>query len=146
MKRTNGQGGITLIALVVTIVVLLILAGITITYVLADDGLFQQAQDAKVEQEAAAIRDYLSVATADAMITWYSDEVTAATEYATPADVVELIQANFPAGYTVASTDATLTDGKIGGTFTVTVGTNVHNVNFTSGTFTVTPPTAQSGD
>lgn len=36
--------GITLIALVVTIVVLLILAGITIMYVMGDNGVFKELQ------------------------------------------------------------------------------------------------------
>ena len=44
--------GITLVALVITIVVLLILAGITITYVLGDNGIIQLAQRAKNETEA----------------------------------------------------------------------------------------------
>ena len=38
--------GVTLVALVVTIVVLLILAGVTITAVLGDDGIIKKAQDA----------------------------------------------------------------------------------------------------
>ena len=41
----NSQG-ITLIALVVTIVVLLILAGITITFVLGENGIINMAQRA----------------------------------------------------------------------------------------------------
>ena len=57
MKK--AQSGITLIALVVTIVVLLILAGITIAFVLSDGGIFQSAQQAKIEQTGAAIRDYV---------------------------------------------------------------------------------------
>ena len=44
MKRNKG---ITLIALVVTIVVLLILAGITINYVMGDNSIFQKAVTAK---------------------------------------------------------------------------------------------------
>ncbi len=58
MKNKNTQSGITLIALVVTIVVLLILAGITIAFVLSDGGIFQSAKDAKVEQMRATIMDY----------------------------------------------------------------------------------------
>ncbi|MCI9245739.1 MAG: type II secretion system protein [Clostridia bacterium] len=53
-KRENG---ITLVALVVTIVVLLILAGITITYVFGDNGVFGQASDAKVKTEIAKIEE-----------------------------------------------------------------------------------------
>ncbi len=58
MKNEKSQQGITLIALVVTIVVLLILAGITIAFVLSDGGIFQSAQDAKIEQMRATIEDY----------------------------------------------------------------------------------------
>lgn len=50
MKRNKG---ITLIALVVTVVVLLILAGITLTYVLGDNSIFKLAQDAKNKTEEA---------------------------------------------------------------------------------------------
>ncbi len=47
------QSGITLVALVVTIVVLLILAGITIIYVFGENGIFKLAQDAKDQTEQA---------------------------------------------------------------------------------------------
>ncbi len=60
MKNKNTQSGITLIALVVTIVVLLILAGITVGFVLSDGGIFQSAQDAKVDQTAGEIKDIVS--------------------------------------------------------------------------------------
>ena len=41
------QKGITLVALVVTIVVLLILAGVSINLVLGDNGIVKKAQEAK---------------------------------------------------------------------------------------------------
>ena len=47
-KRSKSkQQGITLIALVVTIVILLILAGVTINLLFSDTGLFQKAQQAE---------------------------------------------------------------------------------------------------
>ena len=46
MRKTK-QTGITLVALVVTIVVLLILAGVSINLVLGENGLITQAKDAK---------------------------------------------------------------------------------------------------
>ena len=49
MKR--NEKAITLVALVVTIVVLLILAGITIVYVFGDNGVFGQASQGKVKTE-----------------------------------------------------------------------------------------------
>ena len=50
LKRNKG---ITLIALVVTIIVLLILAGISITMLTADNGIIKKALEAKQETEAA---------------------------------------------------------------------------------------------
>ena len=46
-KITERNGGITLVALVVTIVVLLILAGISLNLVLGQNGIISRAQDAR---------------------------------------------------------------------------------------------------
>ena len=46
-KLVKRQKGITLVALVVTIVVLLILAGITIMYTVGENSIFKKAQEAK---------------------------------------------------------------------------------------------------
>lgn len=55
MKKKNWKdNGITLIALVVTIIILLILAGITIGMVAGENGLIQRAKDAKAAYEKAA--------------------------------------------------------------------------------------------
>jgi len=42
----KGQKGITLVALVITIIVLLILAGVTISLTLGNEGIFTTAQKA----------------------------------------------------------------------------------------------------
>ena len=52
-KKFNKNKGITLIALVVTIIVLLILAGITINMLTSDNGIIKKALEAKQETEAA---------------------------------------------------------------------------------------------
>ena len=57
MKMQKNERGITLVALVVTIVVLLILAGITIMYVMSDNGVFGKAQQAKTETNKALVKD-----------------------------------------------------------------------------------------
>ena len=61
----RNERGITLIALVVTIVVLLILAGVTITYALGNNGLFTNAQQAEYYAELGNIRDYAAMARLD---------------------------------------------------------------------------------
>ena len=57
LGKTKGQGGITLVALVVTIVVLLILAGITIALVFAQNGVVGKAQDAARDSNKGTIAD-----------------------------------------------------------------------------------------
>ena len=56
------QSGITLIALVVTIVVLLILAGITVIYTMGDNSIFNKASEAKNKTEIAKWQERLEVA------------------------------------------------------------------------------------
>ena len=58
-KRENG---ITLIALVVTIVVLLILAGITISLVFGSNGVIKKAQEANENTKIAQVREQLELA------------------------------------------------------------------------------------
>ena len=60
MKQKNE--GITLIALVVTIVVLLILAGITISLVFGQNGVIKKAQDSKEETAIGEMREKLEMA------------------------------------------------------------------------------------
>lgn len=66
MKKINGNElknnkGITLIALVVTIVVLLILAGISIVALIGDNGLIKRTQDTKSKWETAEKSDLESL-------------------------------------------------------------------------------------
>ena len=58
----NATTGITLVALVITIVVLLILAGITIMYVMSDNGIFKKASDAKLKTDIASWQERLELA------------------------------------------------------------------------------------
>ena len=54
----KGQKGITLVALVITIIVLLILAGVTITLTLGENGIFKTSEKAG-ENYTQAQRDEL---------------------------------------------------------------------------------------
>ena len=55
------QKGITLVALVVTIVVLLIIAGVSINLVLGDNGIVKKAQEAKRKSGEASQNDLTSM-------------------------------------------------------------------------------------
>lgn len=72
-KVETKEKGITLVALVVTIVVLLILAGITINYVMGDNSVFSKAQQAKLEYQIAQAREKLEITFGNAQILKHTD-------------------------------------------------------------------------
>ena len=61
----KNKNAITLIALVVTIVVLLILAGVTISLLLDENGIIAKSKDARNANRAGTIRDEISLWEAD---------------------------------------------------------------------------------
>ncbi len=65
LMQQSKTNGITLIALVVTIVLLLILAGITISTVFSENGLIQKAQQAKDAQLIAMYQDRIEIVCLD---------------------------------------------------------------------------------
>ena len=67
-KEMAKISGITLVALVVTIVVLLILAGITITYVFGDNSIFQKASNAKIQTEIGKIEERAQMIYSDKLL------------------------------------------------------------------------------
>ena len=62
IKKVKLENGITLIALVVTIVVLLILAGITISLVFGSNGVIKKVQEANENTKIAQVREQLELA------------------------------------------------------------------------------------
>ena len=56
-RKGKKQAGITLVALVVTVVVLLILAGVSIRLVLDNNGIITRAGDAKDKHEQGRVKD-----------------------------------------------------------------------------------------
>lgn len=71
VERIRGKKGITLIALVVTIVVLLILAGITISLVFSETGIITKAKLAKEETRGAAVEEARDMWELDKSLTQY---------------------------------------------------------------------------
>lgn len=70
---TKEQSGITLIALVVTIIVLIILAGVSISMLVGDNGIITQAQNAQRETEEAEAREKLEMALLDLQTEKYTN-------------------------------------------------------------------------
>lgn len=61
MERKNSQEGITLVALVITIIVLIILAGVTIGTLVGDNGIIIKAQEGKQNMANAAEEEKASL-------------------------------------------------------------------------------------
>lgn len=127
----RNERGITLVALVVTIVVLLILAGVTIIYALSNNGIFTKAQEAGMVFEQATIREAVSSAQAECMMECYGASKT------TEKEATDLISKYVPSGWSVTATPApTITDGVIAGTVTVATSSYTHTVTIANGVVT----------
>ncbi len=70
MKKRKNRG-ITLIALVITIIVLLILAGITLNLVLGERGIFKMAEEGKESYQMEAAKEKVSILLLDYIATKY---------------------------------------------------------------------------
>ena len=66
-KSIKNKGGITLIALVITIIILLILAGISIGMLSGDNGILGQAGNAKTQTDIAGEKEIIDLAVVHAM-------------------------------------------------------------------------------
>ena len=73
-KRT--QKGITLIALVVTIVVLLILAGVSLNAIFGENGIINRAKDAQNKMNQATQNDLIGLNELDKLISSLTDKTT----------------------------------------------------------------------
>lgn len=65
--------GVTLVALVITIIVLLILAGVTLSMVMGESGIFGKANNANVATRLADAKDAINLAVMEATAAQYSD-------------------------------------------------------------------------
>ncbi len=60
-KRKNGQKGITLIALIITIIVLIILAGISIAMISGQNGILNRTAEASVQADIAETKEKIKL-------------------------------------------------------------------------------------
>lgn len=105
----KNQKGITLVALVITIVVLLILAGVTISMVMGPNGVLTNSQIAKEKSAKGTANDALSTALSSISTNYY-----ATTTNGTPLSNVteQNLKAQAPE-YTFTVADNAAKDGKI---------------------------------
>ena len=117
LKNTKG---ITLIALVVTIVVLLILAGVSINLVLDNNGIIQKSKEARSETIVADEKSKVEMAYLSAALKKLGDTVTA-------EELQEELDSSVGAGKTVVTTNGD-------GTLNVLFNATGHNYNVDEGT------------
>ena len=88
----NNQKGITLIALVVTIIVLLILAGVSIAMLTGQNGILNRADEAGWKSKLADAQDTVSLEVSNQLVDYYADMYTGngtGTETGTVSDLIE---------------------------------------------------------
>lgn len=128
----KNQKGITLVALVITIVVLLILAGVTISMVLGPNGVLTNSQKAKDNSAKGTANDALSTALSSLSTSYYTE---AHDSDATMLSTVtpEKLRSLAP-GYTydVNGTTIKMTSDKDGYVFTATITDTLTISEFTS--------------
>ena len=73
----KNKTGITLIALVITIIVLLILAGISISAIMGDNGIAAKAKDAKTNTEIAKVKEIADIIAAEYVAETEGEQATA---------------------------------------------------------------------
>lgn len=131
-KTLKNTKGITLIALVVTIVVLLILAGVSINALFGDTGIINRAKDAQNKMDQAAQNDLDSLDELDGML----DSLVSGKVTAPKGSLLEM--------YRKAKADnCTNSDGSCTNEKHLHIGDYVDYKNPTSGTTSVT--SAESG-
>ena len=69
----KSQKGITLVALVITIIVLIILAGVTVSMVVAPDGPIKRAQESKEAVNKSDVQEQISMAISNMVVKYYEE-------------------------------------------------------------------------
>ncbi len=139
----RNQKGITLVALVITIIVLLILAGVSISLVVGQNGVLGKASSAVVTNKAASVREKVSNALASAEMAYQAKwaegisagtTTTRATVYTSTTDgVLHELELSYP---TTGSNAVKVNDGlvKTGKSTDTGAAANTDNVWVQTGT------------
>ena len=146
----RNQKGITLIALVITIIVLLILAGVSIAMLTGDNGILTQTNKAKVAQIDGQVKEEVNLAIQAAKMYAEEQSVSTSTGYSADAhlastndDVLDEMRKDLGTdatdkGYTLAGTNAASgTKGSISITYTTDSYKSATNNSSAQITFTI---------
>ncbi len=128
----KNQKGITLVALVITIVVLLILAGVTISMVLGPNGVLTNSQKAKDNSAKGTANDALSTALSSLSTSYYTEAHDSDATMLSTVTAEKLTTLAPGYTYTVNGTTITMTSEKDGYVFTATITDTLTINSFTS--------------
>lgn len=125
LKKENG---VTLVALVITIIVLLILAGVTLAMVLGDNGIFDKANDASSQTTKTSCIDAVRMALLEAQTNSYTEanNYTSNFKYANLDDDTKdegktFVNSMTNSGYTkVADVTSTADPKPVAGNYSIT--------------------------
>ena len=102
----NNQKGITLVALVITIIVLLILAGVTIAALSGDNGILKRGSEAKVQTNVQNAKDLINLGVQECMTNYYNAKyVNNADDLTTIADYIAANIADTQASSVISETE-----------------------------------------
>ena len=139
----KNNKGITLIALVITIIVLLILAGITIAMLTGENGILTNATKSKALNELGAAKDLVALTANEAMTDYFEGTYVKSTtanydNTAVQHTVSKKIESmtNLPAGVTMPTKPATTTTTGEGSNATTST-TYTNNITLTYGDYSV---------
>ena len=141
----RNQRGITLIALVITIIVLLILAGVSIAMLTGQNGILTRASDAQKATTKAEAEEALKLALSEILSNKLDPTYTGNENVINEANLKTLVAGN-NSNVSVTSATETPKAGDVPAYFTVALknGNDTYTcyVETESGKMTETPPTA----
>ncbi len=139
----KNQKGITLIALVITIIVLLILAGVSIAMLTGDNGILSNARKAQTQTVTKSNEEVLKLGISDCITEFYANSANVGKTLTIDDAALQASIRKVSSDYN----DVTAIDYSVSGYIKVdfTTGkTKTYYVNASTGEFTTTAPT--SGD
>ena len=139
----RNQKGITLIALVITIIVLLILAGVSIAMLTGQNGILTQANNAQTSTIEAEIKEEINLAVSTINADLYDDISENKYEALNYDTIVEAINADHGANTASTTSGTATTGGTITYNYTATksytVDFDIENGGIKDNTITITP-------
>ena len=103
-QKLKNEKGITLVALVITIIVLLILAGVTLSMVMGDNGIFGKANQAKEQTQLSNAEEIIKLAVLENKVKSVSGDADALTNEELKTEIGKKLTEQ---GYTVSGSTVT---------------------------------------